>query len=114
MAGIAGGAPALAAAAGDGGPAAPVDAGAARISQLKAEKARLLAERKRVQVELRSEEKKRQRRMKAARNLSNEDLVAVLGARAARVVGGISGDGVGAVAGGAVVAEVRALGASVA
>jgi hypothetical protein len=82
-----------------GGAAVPAgDPAAARIATLKAEKARLLAERKRVQVDLRLQEKKRQRRMKAARNLSNEDLVSVLGARAAAahvVVAAAKGDGKG-------------------
>ena len=56
---------------------------AARIAALKADRARLSAERRQVQKELKVSEQKRQRLMQRARNLSNEDLAAVLGARVA-------------------------------
>ena len=58
------------------------DTAAVRIAALRAEKGRLAAERKRNASDLRSEEKKRQRNIKAARNLSKDDLMEVLGARA--------------------------------
>jgi len=54
-----------------------------RIAALKEDRARLVAERRQVQKELKASEQKRQRLMQRARNLSNEDLAAVLGARAA-------------------------------
>ena len=65
-----------------------------RIADLKAERARLQAERKRVAADLRNEEKRRQRLMKAARTLSNDDLASVLGARYA-AGNGLKGKGKG-------------------
>lgn len=56
---------------------------AARIAALKEDRARLALERRQVQKDLKANEKKRQRLMNRARNLSNEDLAAVIGARAA-------------------------------
>ena len=53
-----------------------------RVSQLKAQQAALREEGKRVQQNLRNEERKRRRLMEKARNLSAEDLVVILGARA--------------------------------
>ena len=62
--------------------AAPArDPAAERIANLKAERARLVSERKEVQKELRLEEKKRQRILARARNLSTDDLAAVIVAR---------------------------------
>jgi molecular chaperone GrpE (heat shock protein) len=63
--------------------AALQDPGANRIAELKAARAALLAERKRVAADLRNEERKRQRLLAKARNLNNEDLIAILGARVA-------------------------------
>ena len=57
------------------------DPAAERIANLKAERARLVSERKEVQKELRLEEKKRQRILARARNLSTDDLAAVIVAR---------------------------------
>ena len=53
------------------------------LAQLRAEHAQLQAERKRVQGQIKVEERKRRRLMEKARNLSNEDLISILGARAA-------------------------------
>jgi len=58
------------------------DPRANRIAALKDQRAQLLANRKAVQKELKNEERKRQRLMDKARNLSNEDLASVLGSRA--------------------------------
>ena len=54
-----------------------------RIAQLRAQQATIHEERKRVQRELRNEERKRRRLVEKARSLSTEDLVTILGARAA-------------------------------
>jgi hypothetical protein len=59
------------------------DSAADRIAELKAERAELLAEKKRVQKDLKNEERKRRRLVEKARNLSMHDLATVLGVRVA-------------------------------
>ena len=53
------------------------------ISQLRAEQIALRADAKAVSARLRNEQRKRRRLMEKARNLNTEDLVMILGARAA-------------------------------
>lgn len=70
---------------GEGAAAQPAatDVRAARIAELKQQRASLLSQRKAVIKELKNERRKRQRLMSRARLLSDEDLAAVLAARAA-------------------------------
>ena len=59
------------------------DRSADEIAGLRAERARLASERKEVQKDLKNAERKRQRLMSRARLLSNAELAAMSGARAA-------------------------------
>jgi len=58
------------------------DRGGDAIERLRRQKAELMEQKKQVTNELRSERRKRQRIMVRARALSNEELAAVIGARA--------------------------------
>ena len=59
------------------------DPAGARVARLKEQRAELLANKKRVAQQLRNEEKKRARLLAKARALSNDDLMTILGTRAA-------------------------------
>ena len=88
---VAGLAPAVAAVAPDPAAAAAAALAAAadvgdvagnRIAQLQGDARLLLAERKRISKELKNEDAKRKRLMDKAKQLSDDDLVTILGARA--------------------------------
>ena len=58
-------------------------ASADRVSDLKATTAQMKKDRDRMLMDIRNEERKKQRRMDIARGLTNEDFVAIMGERAA-------------------------------